>query len=35
MLDIVMIAVFILLTSLMIGVSAWAGNVVEEGSGNK
>lgn len=35
MLDVIMVVGFILLTLIMVGISAWAGNVVEEGSGNK
>lgn len=32
MLDVLMIAMFIILTILMVGLSSWAGKVVEEGS---
>jgi hypothetical protein len=33
--DVGMIALFILLTVIMVGISGWAGKVVDEGSAEK
>jgi hypothetical protein len=35
MLDVGMIALFILLIAIMVGISGWAGKVVDEGSAEK